>query len=262
MKLSLLSEWSIFTALYSSVVDHARPLLDIWSAKAGTLPEASLLLLSGTTSAQNTTYQPFLGVIPRPTEYTVGTSTICLSAAFRVAYDGDHFPSDLTAASDTLVKVLNSTTHQYLSVTRGAEFFADGRGCQSYVDELVLSTASRTAGPTNLSSIFEDATQPVELRSELERYSLYLGTNGTATLSSNSALGLFRGLATFGQLFYRHGDKLYAPSGPYVIHDRPAFGWRAVLLDTSRHYFSTSVLKRQVNIMALFKLNVLHWRAA
>lgn len=256
---SLFADWSPLRSMHSYLVAYIQDLFEYWQVQVKMLPHASLLVLGGATLAQNTTSPPFIGVVPRPAEYTVGNNTVCLSKSFRVTYEGNGFPSDLTAARDTLVKVLNATTHRYLSVERGAEFFAEGRGCQSYVDEIVLSAASSTAASTNLSSIFEDATQPIELRSELERYSLYLGTNNTATLSSDSALGLFRGLATFGQLFYKHEDKLYAPFGPYDIHDKPAFGWRAVLLDTSRHYFSTDVLKRQLDIMALFKLNVFHW---
>jgi hexosaminidase len=38
--------------------------------------------------------------------------------------------------------------------------------------------------------------------------------------------------------------RIYAPFAPYEISDKPAFGWRAVLLDTSRHFFSIqSILK-------------------
>ena len=38
--------------------------------------------------------------------------------------------------------------------------------------------------------------------------------------------------------------RVYAPFAPYEIEDKPAFGWRAVLRDTSRNYFSVeSILK-------------------
>lgn len=36
--------------------------------------------------------------------------------------------------------------------------------------------------------------------------------------------------------------RVYVPFAPYDIEDRPAFGWRAVLLDTSRHYFGVDAL--------------------
>jgi hexosaminidase len=36
----------------------------------------------------------------------------------------------------------------------------------------------------------------------------------------------------------------YAPGAPYEIEDKPAFGWRAVLLDTSRNWFGMEAIKR------------------
>jgi hexosaminidase len=36
--------------------------------------------------------------------------------------------------------------------------------------------------------------------------------------------------------------KWYAPAAPYEIEDKPAFGWRAVMLDTSRNWFGKESL--------------------
>lgn len=254
---SLVDHWSPLESI-KALIRHLYYLPDYSRDRADILSVASLALLGGTVLAQNTS-QPFLGVVPRPSEYTIGNRIICLSDSLRVRYDGGHFPGHLVRAADTLTMVLNTTTHRYLSVERGAEFFANGLGCQSYIDELVLSVTSGTGGTYPLQSVLNDSSQPVEVRPDLERYSLSLGTGNKAMLTSNSALGLFRGLSTFGQLFYRHEEKLYAPFGPYEIHDRPSFGWRAVLLDTSRHFFPIEVLKRQLDIMTMVKLNVLHW---
>lgn len=40
------------------------------------------------------------------------------------------------------------------------------------------------------------------------------------------------------------GGRIYAPFGPYKITDQPAFGWRGLMLDTSRNYFSPVVMKK------------------
>ena len=55
-----------------------------------------------------------------------------------------------------------------------------------------------------------------------------------------------------------HGT-IYAPLGPYELKDRPSFGWRAVLLDTSRNFFPKSVILKQLDTMSMVKLNVFHW---
>lgn len=36
--------------------------------------------------------------------------------------------------------------------------------------------------------------------------------------------------------------KWYAPAAPYEIQDKPAFGWRAVMLDTSRNWFGKGAI--------------------
>ena len=69
--------------------------------------------------------------------------------------------------------------------------------------------------------------------------------------------GDHRARATLSQLTYAvtEGAKL-----PYsVIDDRPAFRHRGVLMDVCRHFFTVDEVKRQLDIMALYKFNVLHW---
>ncbi len=44
-----------------------------------------------------------------------------------------------------------------------------------------------------------------------------------------------------------------------VISDKPRFAYRGMHLDCSRHFFSVDVVKRYLDIMAVYKLNRLHW---
>ncbi|MBR3075412.1 MAG: beta-N-acetylhexosaminidase [Bacteroidales bacterium] len=43
------------------------------------------------------------------------------------------------------------------------------------------------------------------------------------------------------------------------IEDAPRFGYRGLLLDCCRHFFSTDEVKKVLDVMAIFKLNRLHW---
>ena len=43
------------------------------------------------------------------------------------------------------------------------------------------------------------------------------------------------------------------------IHDAPRFAWRGLMLDSARHYQSPAFVKKLIDVMALHKLNVLHW---
>ena len=43
------------------------------------------------------------------------------------------------------------------------------------------------------------------------------------------------------------------------IEDKPAFGWRAFMLDESRNFKGKAVVKQMLDQMALLKMNVFHW---
>ena len=47
---------------------------------------------------------------------------------------------------------------------------------------------------------------------------------------------------------------------PYMkIDDEPCFGYRGLHLDVSRHFFDVNEIKKYIDIMAIHKLNILHW---
>lgn len=43
------------------------------------------------------------------------------------------------------------------------------------------------------------------------------------------------------------------------ITDWPTYAYRGFMLDTARHYFPISTIKRQIDAMGHSKLNVFHW---
>lgn len=46
---------------------------------------------------------------------------------------------------------------------------------------------------------------------------------------------------------------------PIAIDDTPNFIWRALMIDTSRHFLPVATIKRAIDSMMYNKLNVLHW---
>jgi hexosaminidase len=96
-----------------------------------------------------------------------------------------------------------------------------------------------------------------------ESYGLTISTNGEATISAVSSIGILRALETFTQLFYTYstGNAYYTPYAPVRITDSPVFPHRGVLLDTSRNYYSVSAILRTIDGCAASKLNVLHLHA-
>lgn len=79
-------------------------------------------------------------------------------------------------------------------------------------------------------------------------------TPDSIRIESSTDAGDFYARKTLAQL--RRADGAF----PCVeIEDAPRFRWRGVLLDESRHFFGADVVKRILDRMADFKLNVFHW---
>jgi hexosaminidase len=84
---------------------------------------------------------------------------------------------------------------------------------------------------------------------------------GAATIEANTVYGALRGLETFSQLcafdYITKSVQIY--KAPWYIQDKPRFGYRGLLIDTSRHYLPIDVIKQIIESMSFAKLNVLHW---
>lgn len=75
------------------------------------------------------------------------------------------------------------------------------------------------------------------------------------TIRATDKKGIFNGMQTLFQLF-PFGKRASIPC--MHVEDRPAFGWRGLMLDCSRTFLSADFLKRYIDVMSAFKLNVLH----
>ncbi|WP_184549541.1 beta-N-acetylhexosaminidase [Mucilaginibacter sp. FT3.2] len=80
---------------------------------------------------------------------------------------------------------------------------------------------------------------------------------GIAKIAGNGA-GVFYGVQSLIQLLPGNVGgplKLAACS----IDDEPRFQWRGLSLDVSRHFFTVDEVKKYIDVMAHYKLNVFHW---
>ena len=100
-----------------------------------------------------------------------------------------------------------------------------------------------------------------------EGYKLSITPTG-ATITANAAAGLFYGVQTLLQLFPKEiesptpvtGVKWEAPCVEVV--DYPRFGWRGLMLDVARHFFTKEDVKRYIDDMVRYKYNLLHMHLA
>lgn len=83
-------------------------------------------------------------------------------------------------------------------------------------------------------------------------------------IKANKPAGIFYGVQTLMQLFPKEiesGEKISGVTWktPCVeITDYPRFGWRGLMFDVSRHFFTKQEVKAYIDQMAKYKFNLLH----
>ena len=131
--------------------------------------------------------------------------------------------------------------------------FSDASGYKLQINQL----QQKTTKPHNIT--FEIAKDSIQK----EGYQLSVSEKGIH-LKANEAVGLFYGIQTLRQLLPLEIDGNTAVGVKWIvpavnITDYPRFGWRGLHLDVSRHFFSTSFVKKYIDHMVRYKLNVFHW---
>lgn len=92
----------------------------------------------------------------------------------------------------------------------------------------------------------------------LEGYELVV-SSGRVTVKGRTANGIFYGLQTLRKSVPAVAleSDIILPAA--VIKDVPRFGYRGMMLDVGRHFFSTDFVKRYIDLLALHNMNYFHW---
>jgi hexosaminidase len=88
-------------------------------------------------------------------------------------------------------------------------------------------------------------------------------SHGGARLRATTTEGLFRGVQTVRQLLPARVEADTVQPGPWTlpavrIEDRPRYAFRGSLLDPARHFLTVDEIKRYIDLIAMYKVNVLH----
>lgn len=174
------------------------------------------------------TAQPAL--IPVPREMTVHADYFTLSSRTSVAFD---------SSNDALVGIARYLNNK-ISPATGFELPIDKRG-----------------------NIRFELTGDAALGSE--GYRLQVKPSGIV-LTAQAPAGIFYGVQTLLQMLPPEikGKEVLPGNKKWMIPcaditDRPRFGWRGVMLDVSRHWFTKEEVKKLIDEIAEYKLNVFHW---
>ncbi len=91
-----------------------------------------------------------------------------------------------------------------------------------------------------------------------EGYELTVDVDGISILGNGK--GIFYGIQSLLQLIPLGETSSGEFSIPACkVKDHPAFQWRGMHLDVARHFFEPEVIKKYLDLMAMYKLNVFHW---
>ena len=93
--------------------------------------------------------------------------------------------------------------------------------------------------------------------SNSESYHLSIKKNGI-TISAKNSEAIFYGIQTLLQLI-NFGQTNSKKIPCLEISDRPRYSWRGMHLDVSRHFFPKEFIKKYIDCIAMYKMNVFHW---
>ena len=169
--------------------------------------------------------QSQLSLIPYPAELQNGKGQFELSAKTGlVVNDKGQFANEVKELQDLMKKALGQT----LSPEKGG-------------NSIVIQVSEKALKP--------------------ESYEMEI-TGKQITLTASDAAGMFYAIQTLRQLMpveIESGEAVSSVLLPALdISDSPAFGWRGMNLDVSRHFFSVDYLKRLIDRLSFYKLNKLH----
>ncbi len=196
-----------------------------------------LLLLLGSVKlqAQENSIQD-IHLMPWPQEMKTNASDFNITEDFSVFIHGD--VDEYSRISEASVRFVRYMTHKSgIFVTEG---FPNAKAISA-------STASL--------NIYFDTEAKVVMGID-ESYSLNVSDAGIE-IRAHTDVGAMHGLSTLLQLI-KVKDGAYAFTG-VQIKDEPRFVWRGLMMDVGRHFMPVGVVKRNIDAMALVKLNVFHW---
>nr|WP_298723546.1 family 20 glycosylhydrolase [uncultured Steroidobacter sp.] len=191
----------------------------------GMMAALGLVACSGQAPEPATLSAATISVIPAPRKIDAGTGVFVLTGNTRLEF-GDGVEGERLGAYLT----------DLLQKTYGIGLGAAGNAPDSNVIRFEL-TASESAAAA-------------------EGYSL-TSSPSRIVISAGDSRGLFYGAVTLWQLLSKRADGFVVPG--VTIEDSPRFGWRGLMLDSARHYQPPEFIRKFIDVMALHKLNVLHW---
>ena len=178
-----------------------------------------------------------INVIPEPMKFQRGEGSFLLKYTTRIfAEEGS---PEILGAANYLANKLRPATGMGFPVHQSSM-------AEAAADSILLTTQNADA------SLGE------------EGYELVV-TKDSVLIRAPKPAGLFHGVQTIRQLLpaeIENRKYVLAAAWPVPcvnITDKPRYKWRGMHLDACRHFTPTTFVKKFIDLLALYKMNTLHW---
>lgn len=190
-----------------------------------------VFLLALSTFAQNA--KSSLPLMPWPQKIELQTGNFVLTPRFNLSVSGNPNSRVFNAATNFLRRLDGRT----------GMFFK--QGFVTTTNEYSKAQLQIQCAKPGVIDLYQD-----------ESYQLKIDSN-QILITATSDLGAMHGLETLLQLLTVKDGVFSFPN--VVITDMPRFTWRGLMIDVARHFQPVEVIKRNLDAMAAFKMNVFHW---
>ena len=174
----------------------------------------------------------------------------------------------------SLIPFPKSVVHQkgYFELTDQTSWVIVGKESREELNKIVAyfnnkiqkstgyTLSVKLSGSKNVIRIEVDKT----LKVKDEGYRLEV-SSGAITIKGKTEQGVFYGMQTVMQLLPpqiesdRKVDAVAWKIPCVIINDEPVYSYRGMLLDVGRHFHNVEFIKKQLDIMAMLKMNRFHW---
>jgi hexosaminidase len=189
-------------------------------------------------------------VIPMPDQWNKGSSQFVLNDQTVIACN-----RAAIGEADFLASWLLAAT--------GKEFKVVDMNAMPQENFIVLSASKKSSELTEESlKSLPDSLRKRALNADRSKYRLNITPKGIL-INAEFDQGVFYGIQTLRQLLPVSAEQgtLKLPLGfsTLVINDGAKFPHRGLLLDCCRHFMSVDFVKKYIDALAYYKMNVLHW---
>lgn len=178
-------------------------------------------------------------------------------------------PTDLTKESiiPKPVSVI-ATGKAFLLTSKSIIYVPNGNGELMEVAQRLASQLNEVTGYTN--SIQATDNKPAEgIYLTIDGNDPDLGSEGYSlvieeeliTIAANKPAGVYIGVQTLVQIVpltpvKADSDKFRLAAG--TVRDYPTYAWRGSMLDVARHFFTVEEVKKYIDYISYYKMNILH----